>query len=158
MILPGPKQHYPVDTVVLGFVVLSILHRLHFWHLLLAAGSLDLINRILLVRLQSINYLDMNNAIAEWNRYHDQPPHSHPLNMRQKAWDILCVQKTYDTFLDNVSDLTSRARFLAVATKESGTWLNALPISSLSLRMEDNVIRIAVGLRLSVPLYRSHRC
>ena len=76
---------------------------------------------------------------------------------RQKAWDIPCVQTTYDTLPDNAPDPRSHARLLAVATKESGAWLNALPICSLCLRMDNNVIKIAVGLRLGVPLCRPHQ-
>ena len=44
------------------------------------------------------------------------------------------------------------ACLLAVATKKSGAWLDALPVSSLSLRMDDNVIQIAVGLCVGLPL------
>ena len=50
------------------------------------------------------------------------------------------------------------ACLLAVATKKSGAWLDALPVSSLSLRMDDNVIQIAVGLCVGLPLYEPHHC
>ena len=52
----------------------------------------------------------------------------------------------------------SRARLLAAGRKESGAWLNALPVPLLGLRMEDETTRVAVGLRLGTPLCRPHEC
>ena len=46
----------------------------------------------------------------------------------------------------------AKARLMAVAHPESGAWLNALTIASLCLHMSDDVVRIAAGLRLGVPL------
>ena len=37
-------------------------------------------------------------------------------------------------------------------------WLNALPISSLGLRMDDSTIKVAVGLLLDACLCRPHTC
>ena len=36
-------------------------------------------------------------------------------------------------------------------TKESGAWLNVLPVSFLGLTMDNNTIQVAVSLRLEVP-------
>ena len=60
--------------------------------------------------------------------------------------------------MENASDSQARARLLAATTKESGCWLNALPISSVGLRMDDDVVRIAVGLRLGASLCLPHPC
>ena len=49
-------------------------------------------------------------------------------------------------------------RLLAATCKESGAWLNALPISSLGLRVDDTKLRISMSLRLGLPLCRSHTC
>ncbi len=44
------------------------------------------------------------------------------------------------------TDDYNRARLHAAAAAHSGDWLNVLPISSCGLRLEDEGIRVAVGL------------
>ena len=56
------------------------------------------------------------------------------------------------------ADTLSKVCLLAVSRSESGAWLHALPISSVGLRMDNEVIRITVGLRLGLPLGRPHAC
>ena len=63
-----------------------------------------------------------------------------------------------ESLLENAPDPRARARLLASATKESGAWLNVLPISSLGLRMDNDTIRVAAGLRLGAPLCMPHSC
>ena len=123
-----------------------------------AAGCSDLIHRILPGAQVDFLYPAVESAKEVWYRGHDQSPPSHPSDVHQKAWDIPRVQDTYDTLLDKATDPRSRARLLACAAKESGAWLNALPVASLGLRMDDDVVRSAVGLRLGVALCRPHRC
>ena len=55
-------------------------------------------------------------------------------------------------------DPNTRAHLLAAATKESEAWLNALLFASLGLRLDNVVVRIAVDLRLGLPLCRPHQC
>ena len=55
-------------------------------------------------------------------------------------------------------DALSQVCLLATSAKESGAWLNALPISSLGQKMDNDTIRIAVGLKLGSSLCRTHIC
>ena len=50
------------------------------------------------------------------------------------------------------------ARLLAVSSPQAGDWLNALPISSCGLRLDDDVVRVGEGLRLGLQICESHRC
>ena len=68
------------------------------------------------------------------------------------------VSTSAEGLLESAPDGITRACPLAVSAKESGAWLHALPISSLGLRMDDNTVRIAVGLRLGSTLCRPHDC
>ena len=70
----------------------------------------------------------------------------------------LRVSTIADTLFTDSSDPMHRARFLAASCKESGAWLNALPVTSLGLRMDDATMRISMGLRLGLPLCQSHTC
>ena len=42
--------------------------------------------------------------------------------------------------------------------KESGAWLNAIPVTSLCLKMADKFLRIAVGLSIGSSLVQSYVC
>ena len=77
---------------------------------------------------------------------------------QQKAWDAPSVQETYQAILASSTEPRSRARLLAAATKESGAWLNALPIPAVGLRMDDELVMVAVGLRLGAALCQPHTC
>ena len=129
----------------LGSIVLSSLCLSGLW-----AGSLDLMYCILPDRLMETLYLAVDYTKVEWRKGYDQPPPPHP-DMRQKAWDIPRVQETYNTLLENAEEPRSRAKLLVVAVKESGSLLNALPISALGLRI-NGVVRATIELRLGIPL------
>ena len=66
----------------------------------------------------------------------------------QCTWEEPHVAATNNKLLNYAQDNQTTARLLAVSCPESGAWLNALPVAALGLRISDDVIRVAAGLRL----------
>ena len=60
-------------------------------------------------------------------------------------------QNIQQSLLSSSVDAQDEARLLASAQKESGAWLEALPVPSMGLHLSDNELRVVVSLRLSVP-------
>jgi hypothetical protein len=63
----------------------------------------------------------------------------------QLAWDTPVIWET-------------QARLLAVKASHAGEWLNSSPFSAVGLRMNDDVIQVAAGLRLDANLCAPHTC
>ena len=68
------------------------------------------------------------------------------------------VDATFNSLFAAQPDDYHKARLTAVKAPHSGDWLNALPITSCGFRLEDDAIRVAVGLRLSASLCELHQC
>ena len=79
-------------------------------------------------------------------------------HLHQKSWDTIAVSSVADNLLETASNSRVHAHPLACSARESGARLEALPISSLGLRMDDRTVRVAVGLHLGTPLCRLHTC
>src|SRR5207244_65041 len=59
---------------------------------------------------------------------------------------------------NSATDEFQRARTRASQHSTSGAWLQALSISSVGLKMDDEVVRIAFELRLGLNLCEPHLC
>ena len=123
-----------------------------------AAGSSTLTYQTLPDRLVNVPYQAKEDALKAWTRATDCDPPTAPDDKKQKAWDSPCIQTALNNLLRTSTDDNARARLSAATSKEAGAWMNALPITSVGLRMEDDVIRIAAGLRLGAPLCHPHSC
>ena len=96
-------------------------------------------------------------ALQVWSLGHSELP-PNPDGAKQRVWDSVKVKASYRSLLEGASTEQDKARLLAVACPESGAWLMAAPISALRLKMDDDVIRVAAGLRFGLPLCRPHIC
>ena len=96
-------------------------------------------------------------AQAWRSRYSSDEPDAQIAHM-QRSWDSASVSHATRILFDNARDDRDRARLLAVVEPHSGDWLHALPISSCGLLLDDETIRVAVGLRLGIAICSPHAC
>ena len=100
-------------------------------------------------------FVDATKAI--WlDRHPGQPI---PANRAsQHDWDLASITTRANSLLSNASDARHLARLKACMSPHSGDWINALPISSCDLRLDDDSVRVAVSLRLGLDLCTPHIC
>ena len=70
-----------------------------------------------------------------------------PANSQTKL-DAPLLQKEHSFLLQPSTEPSDLARLKAVSSQHADDWLNCLPITSCGLRLSDEAIRVAVGLRL----------
>ena len=80
------------------------------------------------------------------------------LDTKQRSWDQTTADKTQSSLLASQTTQYQRARLHAITALHSGDWLHALTISSCSLRLDDETIRIAASLRLGSKLCDPQYC
>jgi hypothetical protein len=82
----------------------------------------------------------------------------HSAPAKQQAWDRPIVDLELSQLIARQNNDYDKARLLAASSKHSGDWLHVIPISSCGLRLDNNAVRIAVGLRLGVDICEPHLC
>ena len=79
------------------------------------------------------------------------------MRAKQNAWGEPRLTRKLGSLVDN-ANVINKARLFASSTKESGSWLNALPVSSVGNMLDGATLRISVALRLGAPICQPHRC
>jgi len=79
---------------------------------------------------------------------------------KQPFWDRPGVLADKAVVESSLNSPHSRASFLAACTQGSSDWLFALPITSCGLQqlLDDEAVRVAVGLRLRLDLCSPYEC
>jgi len=83
---------------------------------------------------------------------------SEVLPTKQPFWDRPGVLVDKALVEASFNSPHSRASFLAASSQLSGDWLFALPIALRGLKLDDEAVRVAVGLRLGLDLCIPHEC
>jgi len=76
----------------------------------------------------------------------------------ERAWDKQWAISLSSHLLVTLSEPYHRARLLAASAAQSGDWLSAIPISACGLRLTNDAVRVAVGMRLGTELGQVHKC
>jgi len=114
-----------------------------------AASSLHLQDAILSdCPVPECPYLEEYSAL--WSSSFGQLPD--PLPVKQSFWDRAGVESDRASVEASLVNSYQQASFQAASGPHSGDWLLALPISSCGLKLDDEAVRIAVGLRLGLNL------
>jgi len=120
-----------------------------------AAGTRQLQDQLLGRRTGADSDEDFDQCLA--GRLHPDMPEGKAAG-RQKEWDRLLVQEEYSQLLASYTEPRHRARLLAASSDHSGDWLHVLPIAACSLHLDDEAVRVAVGLRIGCALCEAHAC
>lgn len=126
---------------------------------LAASSATDELQSEILSGLNLPKSVSQDSALANWTVLSSAASCPiGPAACKQREWDKPIVDAEFGRLLTEQVDDRTRARLLAVTAPHSGDWINALPISSCGLRLDDESIRISVGLRLGTDLCMSHQC
>src|SRR5664279_1445929 len=107
---------------------------------------------------RSIDCNFFSTFVQSWTQMHSSSVPDQPASFKQNVWDRPGIERDKVAVWNSSDDLAHKCRLAAVSTPHSGDWLHALPISACGLRLDDEAVRVAVGLRLGINLCIPHTC
>src|SRR6218665_288544 len=122
-----------------------------------AASTLPL-QTLILTSINLIPNTHILDMTSEWCSKSDFKDGDSMPTHKQALWDRPLLQQTFKKLLNDTADPYNTARLKAVSSPHASDWLYALPITACGLRVEDEDVRVAVGLRLGVAICEPHMC
>ena len=95
-----------------------------------------------------------DEALSEWSTNISSTPPSRGL---QRGWDDLMSKSRQENLRPRL-DQHRLACLAAASQPASGAWLQAIPSSSTGTLLDDEAARLAVALRLGLPVCEPHPC
>jgi len=93
-----------------------------------------------------------------WSDTFGTSPPATDVMHKQSLWDRPGIHRDQTTVESGLVTCGYQASFRAAAASYSGDWLHALPITSCGLRLDDESVRVAVGLWLGCNVCVPHAC
>ena len=134
--------------------MLPRLHFVSFWPPLRAC----LVTRISFSACMVVVDDEVLSARCIWFSINVLPCPSDECALRQRSWDAPGVAREWNTIWKGSLGELDQARLIALKDSHSSDWLFALPITSCGLRLSDEAIWVAVGLRLGLNICEPHTC
>jgi hypothetical protein len=123
-----------------------------------AAGTSDLQVCIISNIGATVSDPAVQSSLDAWNVLSNATAPVGPEAAIQRSWDAGCISAALTRLTANATDAVSQARLLAAQSAHSGDWLKAPPITAVGLRLSDEAVRVAAGLRLGTKLCEPHSC
>jgi len=98
----------------------------------------------------------LEQYLSMWFSSAGPPPD--PLPGKQSFWDRPGLLTDREFIKSSLVEPSQTARFLAAQAPHSGDWLLALPTANCGLCLDDEAVRVAVGMRLGLSLCIPHNC
>ena len=113
-----------------------------------AAAASALVTRLLPANVTSQPCEFVDAAAGEWRQLAGQGACTPvgPMSSFQRAWDRPVVKAALLGIRRALPAAADQARLLAVCSRGASAWLNALPLSSMALRLNNEEVRVAAGL------------
>ena len=122
-----------------------------------AAATLDLQDAVLSEVEREYDCF-VPHVAARWSEIFESEPLSGSAARSQCSWDAAAINHGKTALVVHNMNQIDRARLLAVSAPHANDWLMALPVASCGFRLDNESIRVAVGLRLGCVLCSAHRC
>ncbi|XP_055340939.1 uncharacterized protein LOC129590009 [Paramacrobiotus metropolitanus] len=104
--------------------------------------------------------VDASEAIELWKVKARQPEMPEvAFRKLQKTWDLPLCNVSVSVLMELFrNDGVNTARLLAQSRPEAGIWLNALPSAHIGNLLDDETMKISIGLRLGADICEPHNC
>ena len=100
----------------------------------------------------------MNKAKTAWTSQANTREPLDAVKHIQCVWDAYMTMAVYNNLLQTCSSSIDQARLKALVTSHIDGWFHAPPLTSVSLKLSNEEIRVATGNHLGHTICQPHTC
>ena len=141
-------------------IIIILIIIITIWVDAASAASTHCLRSLLLLNCHCRLTTDSNRErlMRTWTTIYNTNTPGSSSDTKQSVWDKPEIMADQAVAMSAFTDNFNRARLLSASTPHSGDWLHALPLSTCWLRLDNEAVRVAVGLRLGTSLCGPHQC